>query len=470
MGLSLRGLNLDLTATRGQGVFNYYVVDQASFDALVLTSGKRIGVKRGVTIRGQFDLTGLSGVRIEAYGAGADPLFFGSIEHTSGWSNVSGDVWEKDIGYTALNCFALDGETVSKFDLGTYGALSAGEFGVSGDVLQVNSAIDPNDLTIEVPENGTPATASGIYSTGDNNRVEDLRFWFWGQNGIEIAAGDNFTGLSCDFSYNSNDGGGAHSSPSGILFDACLFRDNGQTRTAAGAAGDGFSFHDTSSGTLRGCTFTGNCKSGVSNQPSTSVVMEFNYFRGNYQEVLVIGSGGVGSTKGEQDIRYNVIIWSPEGQASGLGGVVAQSSLQKPNVRVYNNTLFCDGAAGSGHCGLRVGGGDVIVKNNIIKGFNRGIDFRSTDEANASLVNDYNCLHGNTTAYFNNGTPGVSAGTNDTTSDPLFTDAASLDFTLQTGSPCKNTGTDLSFVRDYAGNGVPFGVAPDMGAYERQAA
>lgn len=433
--------------------------------AAALASNKRIGLVRNGLWREQIDLSTYSGVTIGAYGIGDNPRVFGSIEHTSGWTNISGDVWEKDIGYTAVNAYTLDGSTVTKLTSGTYGALTDGQFGTSTNVLQVRvgAGIDPNDLTIEVPENGTLATATGIYSLGDANLVRDIVSWFWGQNGIEVAGGDGFSALSIDISYNSNDGGGVRgSSTTNVMFGECLIRRNGQVRgVTAAAPGDGISFHDNSTGTIRGCTITDNEKESIGNQPGTSVVVEFNYMRNNWLEYQVLGTSG--TAKGEHDFRYNVVVWVPSGQGSGLAAVGVAASTNRPNVRVYNNTVYCDGAAGSGQCGLRVGGGDVIAKNNIIKGFNRGIDHRSTD-TNASLVNDHNCMHGNTTNYFNNGTPGVSAGANDITSDPLLANAGSGDFTLQSGSPCRGAGVDVGLTTDKAGNSVTD--PPDIGAFQ----
>jgi hypothetical protein len=58
--------------------------------------------------------------------------------------------------------------------------------------------------------------------------------------------------------------------------------------------------------------------------------------------------------------------------------------------------------------------------------------------------------------------------TNSSASDPLWTNPALNDFSLQVGSPAIDTGDNLSLASDFEGNPVPQGRAPDMGAYEYQ--
>jgi hypothetical protein len=52
------------------------------------------------------------------------------------------------------------------------------------------------------------------------------------------------------------------------------------------------------------------------------------------------------------------------------------------------------------------------------------------------------------------------------TTDPGFVNAAGHDFHLQSTSPCINKGTNVGLTRDYEGNTVPQGTAPDIGTYE----
>jgi hypothetical protein len=61
-----------------------------------------------------------------------------------------------------------------------------------------------------------------------------------------------------------------------------------------------------------------------------------------------------------------------------------------------------------------------------------------------------------------NGTPGEG----ELFDDPLFADTASYDFRLQAGSPAIDQGIELGYTEDIVGTSVPYGDAPDMGAFE----
>jgi hypothetical protein len=79
-----------------------------------------------------------------------------------------------------------------------------------------------------------------------------------------------------------------------------------------------------------------------------------------------------------------------------------------------------------------------------------------------SLFNsDYNCYLG----IADKGV--VTYGAHDILTNPLFTDTATLVFTLKNNSPCIDAGTNMygdGF--DYDGKEVPFGLNADIGAYE----
>jgi hypothetical protein len=64
------------------------------------------------------------------------------------------------------------------------------------------------------------------------------------------------------------------------------------------------------------------------------------------------------------------------------------------------------------------------------------------------------------------GNCGSNGCSNSVESDPLMTDPANDDFTLQSNSPCKDVGTNVSLYSDYVGLTVPYNSIPDIGAYE----
>jgi len=138
---------------------------------------------------------------------------------------------------------------------------------------------------------------------------------------------------------------------------------------------------------------------------------------------------------------------------------------------------------------------DMMIKNNIIA-FNQG-DYmlNMTIDKGAVLsnfVSDYNDMYrndggnavfwnqnGTTNIYDSNHIIGSTAGyysydkgqdTHSLAVDPLFANAAADDYHLLASSsvlsPAIDAGTDVGLTQDLDGNPVPFGTAPDIGAYE----
>jgi parallel beta-helix repeat protein len=162
---------------------------------------------------------------------------------------------------------------------------------------------------------------------------------------------------------------------------------------------------------------------------------------------------------------YGCMIWVEGGININVGN------------QIFNNVFYNNS-----------GGGILIqnknealeVKNNIfLRNYEQSIfeiNLASNFEDISGCDIDYNCYYRPSGDYFVTAsstqrnftdwksTTGFDA--HSVNSDPLFTDIANSDFTLQAGSPCINAGTDVGLTTDYAGN--PIVGNPDIGAFEYQ--
>jgi len=132
--------------------------------------------------------------------------------------------------------------------------------------------------------------------------------------------------------------------------------------------------------------------------------------------------------------------------------------------QVFHNTLVSAGQSLSR--GIYVDeespGEKVKIQYNIITGFETGIvdDFPGA----GALEFNYNNVVNNATDY-----SGVAVGNNDTSMDPLFVDAANLDFHLETTSPLLNlirSDAGDTVADDLDGNVRPNGIGREMGCFE----
>lgn len=200
---------------------------------------------------------------------------------------------------------------------------------------------------------------------------------------------------------------------------------------------------------------------------TTGVIIRYNHIYGN-------DSSGGGNGNGIQitdvdgvDIYYNLL------DDNGLREVTFAGSQ---NIGVYNNVI--NNVADSGYPVVNNNGctTGINIKNNIIQTSDNDVTLIKIQNSGAATI-DNNCYyssgnynnawHWNATDYdtFAAWKTGSSQDANSVNSDPLMTDPANGDFTLQATSPCVDAGTNVSLTRDYAGDPVPQGVT-DIGAYE----
>jgi len=136
------------------------------------------------------------------------------------------------------------------------------------------------------------------------------------------------------------------------------------------------------------------------------------------------------------------------------------------NNQVYNNVVYRVRSGSSGDAiYIYRGSGNSIMYNTIYDNAGRGIALESGTNSNVVRNNiSYKNAAGN---YVNGGSGTVHDHNVDAGADPLFSTPATDDFTLQSGSPARNTGVTVSQVtKDAAGTARPQEGTPDIGAYE----
>lgn len=161
-------------------------------------------------------------------------------------------------------------------------------------------------------------------------------------------------------------------------------------------------------------------------------------------------------------IAHNVVIGADE------RGIILDGATGTPSsVNVFNNTLCNNGLGGLWISATY----PAVVKNNLF--------YNSTSEhlahlGSTGLTTSNNLYYGTASAaIYYNGTWTSTANVKNIeptaqNTDPLFTNAAGGDFTLQSGSPAINNGIDLGITEDILGNPIPSGGGYDIGAYEKQ--
>jgi hypothetical protein len=168
------------------------------------------------------------------------------------------------------------------------------------------------------------------------------------------------------------------------------------------------------------------------------------------------------------EFYYNIIYSNHDHgiEISGSKGTLAE-------VAVYNNLIWNNGAVG-----LYNLFGNVSFKNNILSqnsSRNNGWRQEVVKTPQAILTSDYNCIFHTGTSDFMNWNwkdctfdqwREVSGkDQNSINVDPRITDPPN-DFRLREGSPCIDAGEYAGLTRDYWGNPVPMGSAPDIGITE----
>jgi hypothetical protein len=211
---------------------------------------------------------------------------------------------------------------------------------------------------------------------------------------------NNVTAIS-----NNIDGINVKSNWVNVNINGCIANENGVDGTSGD--GDGISYHNSTTGTIKYCFINNNIKSAVAHVGDSDLDMSYNIFRDDTVGTL------------------NSLVYF-----EGTG-----------TYNMYNNTIYSTGQTGNGVDISTPTGPTLTFKNNIIYGFSTGLK-----KTAGTLTEDYNLIYNTGTANYS----GLTAGIHSISVDPLFTNAGSNDFTLQSSSPAIDTGLAISATYDDA--------------------
>jgi len=172
-------------------------------------------------------------------------------------------------------------------------------------------------------------------------------------------------------------------------------------------------------------------------------------------------------------IYYNVFYnigtvgggWNTNGFCEGY-----QSGYTLDNLKFYNNVFIAAIVAGANpNSAIQIPGKgtttNVEIKNNIIMNFNSAISTGYSGGTIKGVIIANNIFYNNGATISWAGTVPTSVSESNTIiSNPSFT--SPTDFHLNPSSPAINAGINVGLTSDYDGYSVPYGIAPDIGAYE----
>ena len=453
---------------------------------------------------------------IGAYGSGDNPKIFGTDDTTGGsWVDLTGNVWRKNIGSGEPKVLVFNGSV-----LGTNDAAPTAnyEWTYSNPNLDVYAESNPNgyysqieaayrdyavftdgknyltisDLLLEATNySGFRASGSstGIVLSGVESRFSyNSGFTFQNVTNLTLTSCNaNYNGIgqgkygydfwaasgtvditSCDAGYNGNKGvqvnsgttatftfiGGEYhhhtigDEADGITIDGNdnLFFYAVYCHHNSTGAGDGDGIH------LIGCSnpFIRHCT-----------------FYNNWQGIMMNGADG-------GEVLYNLFV------GGGTNGLVIEGNVSN-TLDIYNNTFYDNGNQGLFFYNLSVDA-TVNVKNNIffVATGNTYATQLANGIADTNIAMDFNCYYdqdasgdfiewnGNvySQAQFSSYQSTESQDADSIVGDPLMVNPGAFEFALRSASPCRDAGVDVGQTEDWAGNPVPQGSAPEIGAHE----
>ena len=210
---------------------------------------------------------------------------------------------------------------------------------------------------------------------------------------------------------------------------------------------------------------------GIGLYQADGAIVRYNYIH----DTQGIGISGISDAMDDLEVYGNVI------QDVTSSGINFCDAYDRTNFKIYNNVI--EGTAGP--YGVCLEQFDGEFKNNILwdSGPAYSYAYFVTVQGGGSVDSDYNVIGPESANYISYGgtaystlsayQSGKSQDAHSTKEDPLFTAAASGDFTLQSTSPCIDAGDELNYAKLLVGSTWPSSVSTtvcgnrcEIGAYE----
>lgn len=491
----------------------------AKVNASSFNPGDNVYFKRGEVWREQLTVpsSGSAGnpITFGAYGTGADPVISGADVVTS-LTNHAGDVYYKAGITTEPNMVFYDGTILTENDGATTG-VGANEWDWASDTLYINVGEDPVGGSVEISQR-----TAGIYGSAKNYiTVQGISIKYVQEIGVYNLNGTNWIVDGNTVLYAYNDGINMYSNNAETPVTSCVVNDNSVSYSgdcgiyagmygAYGTISENIIHHNcwrTDKDTNGGIKiYSGPFESEDPDNVSSWTISENE----SYSNGVASGSRGAGiwvdysnsniisrnlvhdnafvgiyvEKSDSNSVIYNIVHDHTASHVSLAGHsiVVSMSDNNASSVDdnlVYNNTIY-NSRKGLFIYGLAGGAGTInntLVKNNIIEASSVNDIDHDLNGRGTGTVYANNCLgaesisvnwEGSEKTTYDDWETAYGGTTASAEADPLFVNAAGGDFRLPAGSPCIDAGTDVGLTEDYAGNTVPRGFTPDIGAYEVQ--
>jgi len=507
------GLDTDTGLTEDLAWQTISKVNTSSFN-----HGDNILFKRGEGWREQmsFPSSGISGspITIGDYGSGVKPTIYGSSLLDGSWTLVGGTIYKISLATEAKT--VLNGTSNLILSDGNYATLGSNQWDWYSNELYVNIGSDPtggnieagqrsygilligkNYITIEnVIIRNVNQSGTYLYNGCNNIIVNNVEGYSNGNEAFKQADTTSVTYNNIIGNYNLDDGFSLHDSATATI-NTGTFNNN-----IAGIQNIGTSQISINNVTVQNNTTTGiniGCNS-CTNTIDTALIESNNYnlnFSGNQVVNLTnitINGGAYGLYSSSSNTITSNGLYVSDTTDSGvyllgtgdtdfsrlkISGaldhavdlIVVGTKFNVNNCLLYNNL-------GTAKYAIMVRTGTTAsVKNCVLYNNTRGLyvvnntELYNTNLSNMSiavLISTPNLLTLSNNNFYNNTTDFSTPmeNTNGISVNPLFVNAVSGDFRLQRTSELINAGTDMGLTIDYAGNSVPQGTAPDIGAYE----